>query len=139
MSLTVQDKSGLIQKVLNNNSKRSETLNFHDSSTSMYKSETKPDYECVLLDCLLKFVHCQGKIGDYARNGLLYLFEMAGGHFKDFIMNCTGFNSILSANLGGLYSQLPQKIKIPPNNGSYNIVNNSSNFINFVGICVKFI
>ncbi|KAI9298976.1 hypothetical protein K502DRAFT_298817 [Neoconidiobolus thromboides FSU 785] len=71
-----------------------------------------PQYECLLFSYLLRFVHREGKSGDYARTGLLFLIEVAGGNFRDYILYHSDLCPILSAGLGALYSQLPRKLLV---------------------------
>jgi hypothetical protein len=72
--------------------------------------DSEPEYECLLFTYLLKFVHREGKSGDYARTGLLFLLEIASGGFRDFVLVQSDLGPILSASLGALYSQLPRKL-----------------------------
>ncbi|CAM0136996.1 hypothetical protein VKS41_008147 [Umbelopsis sp. WA50703] len=74
-------------------------------------SDKKPDYEFVLFTYLLRFVHREGKSGDFARTGLLFLMEMATGQLADFILE-SDFATIMAAGLGALYSQLPRKLVV---------------------------
>ncbi|KAI0231868.1 hypothetical protein L0F63_006344, partial [Massospora cicadina] len=74
--------------------------------------QDQPDYECLLFSYLLKYIHRDGKSGDYARTGLLFLLEVAGGGFRDYILNQSDLCQILGAGLGALYSQLPRKLLV---------------------------
>ncbi|KAI8889837.1 hypothetical protein K501DRAFT_328960 [Backusella circina FSU 941] len=71
----------------------------------------KPEYEFLLFTYLLRFVHREGRSGDYARTGLLFLMEMATGQLGEFILG-SDFATIMSAGLGALYSQLPRKLVV---------------------------
>jgi hypothetical protein len=71
----------------------------------------KPEYEFLLFTYLLRFVHREGRSGDYARTGLLFLMEMATGQLGDFIFG-SDFATIMAAGLGALYSQLPRKLVV---------------------------
>lgn len=71
----------------------------------------KPEYEFLLFTYLLQFVHREGRAGDFARTGLLFLMEMATNQLGDFILD-SDFATILAAGLGALYSQLPRKLAI---------------------------
>ncbi|KAI8877620.1 hypothetical protein K501DRAFT_337310 [Backusella circina FSU 941] len=103
---------------------------FHDKqwlttpqkSSPSFKSETteeektkkeaqKPEYEFLLFTYLLRYVHREGRSGDFARTGLLFLMEMATGQLGDFILD-SDFATIMAAALGALYSQLPRKLII---------------------------
>lgn len=70
-----------------------------------------PEYEFLLFTYLLRFVHREGRSGDFARTGLLFLMEMATHQLGDFILE-SDFATIMSAGLGALYSQLPRKLII---------------------------
>ncbi|THH01419.1 hypothetical protein EW026_g1265 [Hermanssonia centrifuga] len=50
-----------------------ETITPVDASSST----KKPDYEFLLFNYLLRFVHREGKIGDFARAGVLFLMDVA--------------------------------------------------------------
>ncbi|PHZ13468.1 uncharacterized protein RHIMIDRAFT_312679 [Rhizopus microsporus ATCC 52813] len=68
-----------------------------------------PEYEFLLFTYLLRFVHREGRSGDFARTGLLFLMEMANDQLGDFILG-SDFATIMAAGLGALYSQLPRKL-----------------------------
>ncbi|KAI9280810.1 Retinoic acid induced 16-like protein-domain-containing protein [Sporodiniella umbellata] len=70
-------------------------------------------YEFFLFTYLLRFVHREGRSGDYARTGLLFLMEMATEQLGEFILT-SDFATILAAGLGALYSQLPRKLILQP-------------------------
>ncbi|KAI8376052.1 Retinoic acid induced 16-like protein-domain-containing protein [Radiomyces spectabilis] len=74
-------------------------------------TETSPEYEFLLFTYLLRFVHREGRSGDFARTGLLFLMEMATNQLGDFILE-SDFATIMAAGLGALYSQLPRKLVI---------------------------
>ncbi|KAI8992055.1 Retinoic acid induced 16-like protein-domain-containing protein [Mycotypha africana] len=76
---------------------------------SLFGTSRPPDYEFLLFTYLLRFAHCEGKTGDYARTGLLFIIEMAKGQLGDFILS-SDFTTVLAAGLGALYSQLPRKL-----------------------------
>lgn len=69
----------------------------------------KRDYEFLLFTYLSKFVHREGKSGDFARTGLLFLMELATGSLGEYILD-SEFASYLTAGVGALYSQLPRKL-----------------------------
>lgn len=71
----------------------------------------QPEYEFLLFTYLLRYVHLEGRSGDFARTGLLFLMEMATGQLGDFILE-SDFATIMVAGLGALYSQLPRKLII---------------------------
>ncbi|KAH7042279.1 Retinoic acid induced 16-like protein-domain-containing protein [Linnemannia elongata] len=79
--------------------------------------QPKSDYEFLLFSYLSRFVHLEGKAGDFARTGLLFLMELATGSLGEYIMEL-GFTSFLSAGVGASYSQLPRKLLVRggPNN-----------------------
>ncbi|KAF9279275.1 hypothetical protein BGZ68_008037 [Mortierella alpina] len=73
--------------------------------------ESKRDYEFLLFTYLSKFVHREGKAGDFARTGLLFLMELAHGSLGDYILD-SEFATYLTAGIGALYSQLPRKLMV---------------------------
>ncbi|KAG0222064.1 hypothetical protein BGX31_009357, partial [Mortierella sp. GBA43] len=74
-----------------------------------FKFESKRDYEFLLFTYLSKFVHREGKAGDVARTGLLFLMELATGSLGEYILD-SEFATYLTAGVGALYSQLPRKL-----------------------------
>ncbi|KAF9925474.1 hypothetical protein FBU30_004754 [Linnemannia zychae] len=95
----------------------SEAPNRENSSIPRAISQPKSDYEFLLFSYLSRFVHLEGKAGDFARTGLLFLMELATGSLGEYIMEL-GFTSFLSAGVGASYSQLPRKLLVRggPNN-----------------------
>ncbi|KAI9252628.1 Retinoic acid induced 16-like protein-domain-containing protein [Sporodiniella umbellata] len=73
------------------------------------EQQKQPEYEFLLFTYLLRFVHREGRSGDFARTGLLFLMEMAVDGLGDFILG-SDFSTIMAAGLGALYSQLPRKL-----------------------------
>ncbi|KAF9098804.1 hypothetical protein BGX23_005155 [Mortierella sp. AD031] len=88
-----------------------------DSTIPQAVAQPKSDYEFLLFSYLSRFVHLEGKAGDFARTGLLFLMELATGSLGEYIMDL-GFTSFLSAGVGASYSQLPRKLLVRggPNN-----------------------
>ncbi|KAG0007118.1 hypothetical protein BGZ65_006001, partial [Modicella reniformis] len=86
-------------------------------SISQTTEASKSEYEFLLFTYLSKFVHREGKTGDFARTGLLFLMELATGSLGEYIID-TDFTSFLSAGVGASYSQLPRKLLVRggPNN-----------------------
>lgn len=84
------------------------------------------EYEFLLFTYLLRFVHREGRSGDFARTGLLFLMEMAVDQLGDFILG-SDFATIMAAGLGALYSQLPRKLIIQ--NETENIYANSTSYL----------
>lgn len=82
------------------------------SAPRVTNTSDKPDYECLLFSYLLQFIHREGKSGDYARTGLLFLLEICSGNFRDYILYHSDLCQILAAGLGALYSQLPRKLLV---------------------------
>ncbi|KAF9353587.1 hypothetical protein BGX26_008660 [Mortierella sp. AD094] len=79
--------------------------------------ESKRDYEFLLFTYLSKFVHREGKAGDFARTGLLFLMDLATGSLGEYILD-SDFATYLTAGVGALYSQLPRQLIVRggPNN-----------------------
>jgi hypothetical protein len=73
------------------------------------QQEQPPEYEFLLFTYLLRFVHREGRSGDFARTGLLFLIDLANDQLGDFILG-SDFATIMAAGLGALYSQLPRKL-----------------------------
>jgi hypothetical protein len=96
-------------------------------------------FEFLLFSYLLRFVHREGRIGDFARAGLLFLFDIAflmpneeGGEnlylppdkdgqdplqdardaLGEFILD-GDFAEVMAAGLGAVYSLLPSKLHVP--------------------------
>ncbi|KAF9069645.1 Retinoic acid induced 16-like protein-domain-containing protein [Rhodocollybia butyracea] len=103
----------------------------------------KPEYEFLLFNYLLRFVHREGQIGEFARAGLLLLMDVAMSPGEP-VHRLTGeetssdatadpitdaalalaeyildgdFSEVLGAGLGAVYSMLPSKLEFrPPTN-----------------------
>ncbi|GLB34967.1 putative retinoic acid induced 16-like protein [Lyophyllum shimeji] len=99
----------------------------------------KPEYEFLLFNYLLRFVHREGQIGDFARAGLLFLMDVAMSPgeprqessdssseptppdpaqdaalaLAEYILD-GDFSEVLGAGLGAVYSLLPSKLVFPP-------------------------
>jgi hypothetical protein len=95
----------------------------------------KSEYEFLLFNYLLRFVHREGQIGDFARAGLLFLMDVAmspgesGPHKKsgsdaqpigdaalalaEYVLD-GDFSEVLGAGLGAVYSLLPSKLEFRP-------------------------
>lgn len=76
------------------------------SSVSTSKSQEFP-----LMYLLLGYVHNSGKIGDFARTGLLYILELAGrvDKLEKWIIE-SELATMMASGLGALYSQLSRYI-----------------------------
>ncbi|KAG5652746.1 hypothetical protein H0H81_003887 [Sphagnurus paluster] len=105
-------------------------------STPMSK---KTEYEFLLFNYLLRFVHREGQIGDFARAGLLFLMDVAMSPgeprpesidpssenlpsdpvqdaalaLAEYILD-GDFSEVLGAGLGAVYSLLPSKLVFHP-------------------------
>ncbi|KAJ1983924.1 hypothetical protein H4R34_000979 [Dimargaris verticillata] len=76
-------------------------------------SPAESSYEFLLFTYLLQFVHKEGKLGDYARTGLLFLVELTSDHdLSHFVLHSSGMSTLLSASMGALYSQLPRRLMV---------------------------
>ncbi|KIM49131.1 hypothetical protein M413DRAFT_15309 [Hebeloma cylindrosporum] len=96
----------------------------------------KPEYEFLLFNYLLRFVHREGHIGEFARAGLLFLMDVAmspgevDNHpesleaspdpvndaalaLAEYILD-GDFSEVLGAGLGAVYSLLPSKLGFFP-------------------------
>ena len=102
----------------------------------------KSEYEFLLFNYLLRFVHREGQIGDFARAGLLFLMDVAmspgdqehrlskeepmefpsemaaADPISDAALSLAryvldgDFSDVLGAGLGAVYSQLPSKLEV---------------------------
>ncbi|CAJ0646864.1 5547_t:CDS:2 [Entrophospora sp. SA101] len=88
----------------------------HAKTTEFTEETEKPEYEFFLFAYLLQFVHREGKCGDFARTGLLFIMELADGQLADYILE-SDFANIMAAGLGALYSQLPRKLMVKSSSG----------------------
>ncbi|KAF5391407.1 hypothetical protein D9757_001905 [Collybiopsis confluens] len=113
------------------------------TSAPMSSAIKKPEYEFLLFNYLLRFVHREGQIGEFARAGLLLLLDVAMSP-EEPVHRITGevnssetavdpitdaalalaeyildgdFSEVLGAGLGAVYSMLPSKLEFrPPTN-----------------------
>ncbi|KAG6911518.1 hypothetical protein DXG01_014592 [Tephrocybe rancida] len=105
-------------------------------STPAPLSKKKTEYEFLLFNYLLRFVHREGQIGDFARAGLLFLMDVAMSPgeprpetssetippdpvqdaaiaLAEYILD-GDFSEVLGAGLGAVYSLLPSKLAFHP-------------------------
>ncbi|CAK7223238.1 hypothetical protein SBRCBS47491_005140 [Sporothrix bragantina] len=69
---------------------------------------------------LMDYIHAEGKVGDFARTGLLYIIESASAGSSDSLEQWiveSDLSTLMATGLGALYSQLSRKLVIdhPPN------------------------
>ncbi|KAL8899447.1 MAG: hypothetical protein Q9207_006195, partial [Kuettlingeria erythrocarpa] len=78
------------------------------SGVFMPKSEEFP-----LVYMLLEYVHRDGKVGDFARTGLLYILELAGrvDRLEKWIIE-SDLATMMASGIGALYSQLSSKVAL---------------------------
>lgn len=111
--------------------------------TAFESNIKKPEYEFLLFNYLLRFVHREGQIGDFARAGLLFLMDVAMSSQEPIVNRLAGdarapsadqqimdpindaalalaeyildgdFSDVLGAGLGAVYSLLPSKLQFP--------------------------
>lgn len=62
---------------------------------------------------LIDYIHHEGKVGDFARTGLLYIIESAAGSeaLEQWIVE-SDLSTLMATGLGALYSQLSRKLVI---------------------------
>ncbi|KAK8858547.1 hypothetical protein IAR55_002776 [Kwoniella newhampshirensis] len=113
----------------------------HTTHSDPTRDSAKPThhFEFLLFSYLLRYVHREGRIGDFARAGLLFLFDIAflapndeGGDtlqmhkekddadplqaardaLGEFILD-GDFADVMAAGLGAIYSLLPSKLQVP--------------------------
>ncbi|KAG8217506.1 Retinoic acid induced 16-like protein-domain-containing protein [Butyriboletus roseoflavus] len=107
------------------------------SQATITSAARKPEYEFLLFNYLLRFVHREGQIGDFARAGLLFLMDVAmspgapahgrgrpgsdqmvGDPITDAALALAeyivdgDFSDVLGAGLGAVYSLLPSKLEV---------------------------
>ncbi|KAG6877710.1 hypothetical protein C0993_004805 [Termitomyces sp. T159_Od127] len=113
-------------------------------------SSKKTEYEFLLFNYLLRFVHREGEIGDFARAGLLFLMDVAMSPGVPHSEACDSssesvpsdpvqdaalalaeyildgdFSEVLGAGLGAVYSLLPTKLAFHAPSASANPPGNS--------------
>lgn len=114
-----------------------------DDTTAASSTTKKPEYEFLLFNYLLRFVHREGQIGDFARAGLLFLMDVAMTSIEpsqssndlssssstlssgndptndaalalaEYILD-GDFSDVLAAGLAAVYSILPTKLEVRP-------------------------
>ena len=122
-------------------SSRTETATISSAQASSMTNK-KPEYEFLLFNYLLRYVHREGRIGDFARAGLLFLMDVAmgaaSGDLRTFEKSTSSapkeiiegdpitdaalalaeyildgdFAEVLGAGLGAVYSLLPSKLEL---------------------------
>lgn len=62
---------------------------------------------------LMDYIHHEGKVGDFARTGLLYIIEAASssGPLEQWIVE-SDLSTLMATGLGALYSQLSRKLVV---------------------------
>lgn len=111
------------------------TITFNQPHPPEFK---KPEYEFLLFNYLLRFVHREGHIGEFARAGLLFLMDvaMSSGEtnnsedspvadpvndaalaLAEYILD-GDFSEVLGAGLSAVYSLLPSKLGFFPQTAS---------------------
>lgn len=101
------------------------------TSEQASSAKQKVEYEFLLFNYLLRFLHREGRIGDFARAGLLFLMDVAMSAGDNSVDNASDpmtdaalalaeyvldgdFSDVLSAGLGAVYSVLPSKLAVRP-------------------------
>jgi hypothetical protein len=111
--------------------------NYVAATLEVSEKPKKAEYEFLLFNYLLRFVHREGQIGDFARAGLLFLMDVAMSpadqehrlskddpenagtdpiadaalSLAEYILD-GDFSDVLGAGLGAVYSQLPSKLQV---------------------------
>ncbi|KAK8067221.1 hypothetical protein PG997_013968 [Apiospora hydei] len=90
---------------------------FQDERDKFAGKTQKQDFPLFYL--LLDYIHHEGKVGDFARTGLLYIIESASSsvELERWIVE-SDLSTLMATGLGALYSQLSRKLVIdhPPHN-----------------------
>ena len=111
--------------------------NYVAATSEVSEKPKKSEYEFLLFNYLLRFVHREGQIGDFARAGLLFIMDVAISpgdqehrlskydsekaaadpitdaalSLAEYILD-GDFSDVLGAGLGAVYSQLPSKLQV---------------------------
>ncbi|KAG0230615.1 hypothetical protein BGW42_000820 [Actinomortierella wolfii] len=80
-----------------------------EMARSASETPKKREYEFFLFTYLLQFIHREGKVGDFARTGLLFIMELATDSLGEYIVD-SGYPEFFVSGVGALYSQLPRKL-----------------------------
>jgi hypothetical protein len=137
-----------IEGSMDNTPATSDSLSASHTTTTSSQPPTaaltkKPEYEFLLFNYLLRFVHREGEIGEFARAGLLFLMDVAMSPNEAANQEATHANSsdqvdpvndaalalaeyildgdfsdVLGAGLGAVYSLLPSKLAFYPQSPS---------------------
>lgn len=90
---------------------------FKDEREKFAGRTQKQDFPLFYL--LMDYIHHEGKVGDFARTGLLYIIESASSSvaLEQWIVE-SDLSTLMATGLGALYSQLSRKLVIdhPPQN-----------------------
>jgi hypothetical protein len=80
--------------------------------TNQFAGTTQKD-DFPLCYLLIDRIHHDGRIGDFARTGLLYIFEAVSNstHLEDWIIE-SDLPTLMASGLGALYSQLSRELSI---------------------------
>jgi hypothetical protein len=114
----------------NPNSTPSTSTHSRTRSLSKAPSTISQNFEFSLFSYLLRFIHREGKTGDFARAGLLFLFDIAfpaeeevTTRYDDSLVDAEralagyildgDFVDVMAAGLGAVWSLLPSKLKVP--------------------------
>jgi len=114
----------------NPNSTASPSTHSRTRSLTKAPSTISSNFEFLLFSYLLRFIHREGKTGDFARAGLLFLFDIAFPSEKEattkydeslvdaeralagYILD-GDFVDVMAAGLGAVWSLLPSKLQVP--------------------------
>ncbi|KAI2643645.1 Retinoic acid induced 16-like protein-domain-containing protein [Xylaria nigripes] len=90
---------------------------FRDEREKFAGRTQKQDFPLFYL--LIDYIHHEGRVGDFARTGLLYIIEAASNsvELEQWIVE-SDLSTLMATGLGALYSQLSRKLIIdhPPQN-----------------------
>ncbi|KAH0354640.1 hypothetical protein KCU81_g887, partial [Aureobasidium melanogenum] len=81
-------------------------------ASDQFAGQTQKD-DFPLCYLLIDRIHHDGRIGDFARTGLLYIFEAVSNstHLEDWIIE-SDLPTLMASGLGALYSQLSRELSI---------------------------
>lgn len=91
--------------------RRSQDSRDHDNRDRFAGRTQRNDFP--LFYILMDYIHHEGKVGDFARTGLLYIIEAASssGPLEQWIVE-SDLSTLMATGLGALYSQLSRKLVI---------------------------
>lgn len=90
-----------------------------EDSAELAQGGASPKEDFPLFHLTVAYIHHDGKVGDFARTGLLYLIESAGQStaLEQWIIE-SDLATLMASGLGALYSQLSRKLVVAFDQGA---------------------